>query len=202
MVNEYQELDRKEIGQFSSDIYMVATKAHGLLENLLNWSRIQTGRITFTPFSIDLKNIVNDVVLFNYENSKRKGIKIENLVEPNIFVFADNNMLETIFRNLISNSIKFTKDGGKISIFSSNKEEFIEVTVSDSGMGISEEDIKKLFKIDVHHTQIGTGEEKGTGLGLILCKEFVSKNGGDIWVESKLGKGSNFIFTLKSQKME
>ena len=202
MVNEYQELDRKEIGEFSSDIYMVATKAHGLLENLLNWSRIQTGRITFTPFSIDLKNIVNDVVLFNYENSKRKGIKIENLVEPNIFVFADNNMLETIFRNLISNSIKFTKDGGKISIFSSNKEEFIQVTVSDSGMGISEEDIKKLFKIDVHHTQIGTGEEKGTGLGLILCKEFVSKNGGDIWVESKLGKGSNFIFTLKSQKME
>ena len=105
-------------------------------------------------------------------------------------------MIRTIMRNLITNGIKFTKSGGEISISSKLVNKLIEVTVSDTGIGIKKEDIKKLFRIDVNHSTVGTDQEMGTGLGLIICKEFAVKNGGDLWVESEYGKGSNFIFQL------
>jgi two-component system, sensor histidine kinase and response regulator len=105
-------------------------------------------------------------------------------------------MISTVVRNLCSNSIKFTPKNGTIRVSALEKENNIEVCISDTGIGISEKDIDKLFRIDVHHTTIGTSSEKGTGLGLILCKEFIEKNDGQIWVESTLGKGSNFKFIL------
>ncbi|MBE9480652.1 MAG: HAMP domain-containing histidine kinase, partial [Bacteroidetes bacterium] len=127
-------------------------------------------------------------------------IIISNEIPEQIHVFADNNTINTVLRNLFSNAIKFTQQKGKVKITARNIDDFIEITIADSGIGIKPEDIKKLFGIDIGFSTVGTDNEKGTGLGLILCKEFIEKNNGKIWVESELGKGSNFIFTLPKVK--
>ena len=120
-----------------------------------------------------------------------------NTLEVNLFVKADKNMLNLLFRNLISNSIKFTNTGGRVEVYAVEKGERVEVTVSDNGTGILENEMKNLFKIDVHFSHKGTNNEIGSGLGLILCKEIIEKHGGAIWVESEVNKGSKFIFTLE-----
>ncbi len=130
------------------------------------------------------------------QNAKNKNITIANKINDNFIAFADEKMLKTILRNLISNAIKFTPQNGEIIVSAKTKDNEVEISIKDNGIGISENDIKKLFRIDIHHTTIGTSNESGTGVGLILCEELVNKNGGKIWVESELGKGSNFIFTL------
>ncbi|MCB9249068.1 MAG: HAMP domain-containing histidine kinase [Ignavibacteriales bacterium] len=127
---------------------------------------------------------------------KKKNISLEVNVDKNTIVYADKNTILTVIRNLFSNAIKFCKDGDVILIFSIKKNNNIEISVSDSGVGMSEEDLAKLFRIDVHHTSVGTAQERGTGLGLILCKELLVKNNGDIKVESVLGEGTTFTFTL------
>jgi signal transduction histidine kinase len=109
---------------------------------------------------------------------------------------SDRNMMDSILRNLISNAIKFTHTGGEVRIKAWEKQAFVEVTVEDTGVGISQEDLKQLFRGDVHHTTLGTTQEKGTGFGLLLCKEFVEKNGGQISIHSQLGKGTSIIFTI------
>jgi len=118
------------------------------------------------------------------------------IAKKEISVFADVNMFSTVFRNLVSNAIKFTPENGNITIHLIKKEDFCEITVKDNGIGISKENIRKIFRIDSNHSTLGTNGEKGTGLGLLLCKEFVEKHNGKIWVESAVGKGSRFIFTL------
>jgi signal transduction histidine kinase len=129
-------------------------------------------------------------------DAQRKNIKLESLIDQNITVFADEHMLKTICRNLISNAIKFTSENGAIRIQSKLTESQVKITVSDTGVGISSEDIPKLFRIDTNITTKGTSNETGTGLGLILCKEFIAKHKGEIWVESEIDKGSEFKFTL------
>lgn len=136
-----------------------------------------------------------DALMINIEN---KSIKINVNIDEKTIVFVDENMITTVIRNLISNAIKFSHPEGLISIRCAQKDELVELSVIDNGVGIKKEDQEKLFRIDQHVTTLGTSEEKGTGLGLILCKEFVEKNSGEIWVESELNKGSAFIFTLKS----
>jgi len=128
--------------------------------------------------------------------SSKKNIQIEVNSEEEIVIYADVNMLATVFRNLVANAIKFTNENGEISIQVKKKVDFCEISVRDNGVGILEEDIRKIFRIDSKHKTLGTKGEKGTGLGLILCKEFVEKNGGKIAVKSEVGRGSDFSFTL------
>ncbi len=196
IANEYKEMTQDELKEFANNMFDVAKKTFTLLENLLEWSRVQTGRMKFSPEGIALFKVSQQVVELNVDNARKKGVSIKNRVKPEHEVYADNNMLFTILRNLTSNAVKFSREGDEVMILSKMISGFIEVIVQDTGIGINREDIPKLFKIDVHHSEIGTDQEKGTGLGLILCKELVEKNGGTIRVESQPGEGSSFIFTV------
>lgn len=167
-----------------------------LLENLLEWSRSQTGSININPEVLDLLKITNEVVMLYENNAKQKNIIIKLKIKKSKTAFADGNMLKTILRNLLSNSIKFTNAGGKINLEVNSANGMVIYSVSDNGIGIGDDDIDKLFRIDVNPKTIGRSKEKGTGLGLILCKEFVEMNAGKIWVESEFGKGSTFKFSL------
>ena len=169
-----------------------------LLENLLSWSSSQTGRMEFLIQKIELKTLIDEIILLSKPAADIKQIELIDNVEADILVYADKNMLNTILRNLITNGIKFTESNGKviISVVKSTKKGFVEISVTDTGIGIPEEKIDELFLIDKNISTLGTNNEKGTGLGLILCKEFVEKQGGEIWVESEVGKGSQFKLIL------
>lgn len=198
---EHNELDRKTIGKFSSDIHVVASKAHGLLENLLGWTRIHTDRVVFNPVEFNLYPIVDDVFHFNDENAKVKNISLVNNVKVTDPVFADINMLNTVLRNLISNAIKFTGESGRVSISTQTVDGQLEVSVVDNGIGISPTDLKKLFDENLQYSGTGTHKEKGTGLGLIISKEFVEKHGSKLKAESKLGEGTRMYFSLGTKSL-
>jgi signal transduction histidine kinase len=149
----------------------------------------------FNPAYFQMTRLINEVELLLDNAAGQKSIVITNTVPDNIAVYADENMMSAVLRNLISNAIKFTHPGGKINISAEKKEE-LTVSVSDNGIGIPKNRIEQLFRIDENYSTSGTQNEKGTGLGLILCKEFIEKHGGKIWVESEEGKGSIFHFTL------
>ncbi len=171
-----------------------------LLENLLLWSRSQQGVIKFSPEKIDLKVLLFETMFNIQEQANKKNILVSDMIPENKIIFADNNMLSTVFRNLITNAIKFTPKSGKITIsakeVSDNNQEFINISVKDTGIGISKEIQSKIFDIAENTSTQGTENEAGTGLGLIICKEFIEKHGGKIWVESESNEGSCFIFSL------
>lgn len=167
-----------------------------LLENLTVWSQIQSGQIKYEPESIDIKSIIAQTIERFEESAKRKNISLSGIPEKQIFVHADYKMLNNIFYNLVNNAIKFSKQNGKVEIKLRPLKKFLEISVCDTGVGIKEKDIKKLFRLDIDQTTFGPPEEKGTGLGLIICKEFVNKHGGKIWYENNNGKGSKFVFTI------
>ena len=173
-----------------------AQNTFNLLESILMWAHTQSGKINFEPQPLNISNVYNDVMQSLLLNADNKKIAINYAVYEDIKVFADLNMLSTILRNLISNAIKFTNIGGQIHIFVLSLETNVEITISDTGVGIEPENISKLFDYSHVYTSIGTNNEKGTGLGLVLCKEFVEKHGGKIWLKSELGKGSEFKFTI------
>ncbi len=206
-LNKYiEKIDRKKEMEMIQMIHNASRNGFNLLENLLEWSRAQTGRISFRPLHIRLAPLVNESIDLLTTTAEKKEIRLESNVADETMVFADEDMINTVLRNLISNALKFTNKGGKVSVNErkriKNGKKYIQITISDTGIGISPEDQKKLFRIDVSHRTIGTSEEKGTGLGLILCKEFVEVNGGWIFVESESQKGSNFHFTLPVEKTE
>jgi signal transduction histidine kinase len=167
------------------------------LENLLSWSRSQSGIIEFRPEKLKIADLVNETIQLFESNAKNKSIHLDTEIDEYCTAFADKNMIGTVLRNLCSNAIKYTSKGGKVIIKCSEAENDIEISVNDTGVGIPPKEINNLFKLDVHRTTKGTADEKGTGLGLILCKEFVEKHGGEIWVESKKGEGSSFKFTIR-----
>lgn len=173
-----------------------ANSTYDLLENLLNWAKAQQNEIIFAPKKLNFKEITSSTINVLSKSAQNKEITIiENNVE-NTFVFADKNMLMTVLRNLISNAIKFSPNGKQIHIdLEKNTNENI-ITVKDEGVGISSENLQKLFKKNEQLTTNGTSGEKGSGLGLLLCKDFIEKHNGKIWVESEIGKGSRFKFTL------
>ena len=173
-----------------------------LLQNLLEWSRSQTGRLVVTPLEVRLTRIVDNSMSVLRPIAEQKNIRIEFDYDNNLTLFADPLMIETILRNLITNAIKFTPENGLIAIGASQSEDRINICVKDSGVGISEEDIVNLFKIDSTVKRKGTNNEDGSGLGLILCKEFVEKNNGKIWVASSPGNGSSFFFTVPAKTKE
>ncbi|MEJ5287062.1 MAG: PAS domain S-box protein [Bacteroidota bacterium] len=182
------------------DLLEFANQSYNLLENLLQWARTQTGTIPFNPEDTDLFEIALASKLLNEPNAKQKNIVISNNVPPQSFSFVDRNMITTIVRNLVSNAIKFTNPGGEIRINLIDKGDNFELSVSDTGVGMSKEQMDKLFKVGENVSTLGTSGEKGSGFGLILCKEFVEKNGGTIRVESELGKGTTFYVTLPKAK--
>lgn len=193
--NDFSEADKIEFLNLMKDS---SQNLYALLENLLEWSSSQRGSIQFDPTDLNLYLLSKDVVNLLKPTADKKKIAIQNDFNPSIMLYADSNMLNTVLRNLISNAIKFTPEQGTIKLNAAMEQEKCVISVSDSGLGMTAETIEKLFKIDSQLTTLGTNKEKGTGLGLILCKEFVEKHGGKIWVKSELGKGSTFYFTLPS----
>ncbi len=170
-----------------------------LLSNLLEWAMVQRGVIAFNPMEINLSELVSQSVSSLNQTALQKNIKIQNEVSENQSIYADEKMISTVFRNLVSNAVKFTKSGGIVKIKSSiNTEGMTEVSVIDTGLGIPEGIINRLFKLGENVGSKGTDGEPSTGLGLILCKEFIDKHKGSIWVKSKEGEGSTFSFTVKS----
>ena len=183
-------------------INISSENAYSLLENLLQWARTQTDRIKYNPQPLQLKLLIEENLKFHKINSDRKNIRLEQEVDDELMVYADKNMINLVLRNLLSNAVKFTNINGLIKVVAKKikreNSSIIEISVQDNGVGIEEEYIERLFRIDEHHSTSGTTGETGTGLGLIVCKEFINKNNGNIHVKSEKGKGSIFIFTLPS----
>ncbi len=196
LVEQIKRKDIEGIDEYANIILKSSNKAMDLLTNLMEWARMQTGRIVCKPEYFDMVNCINKEALLLNFIAWQKSINIKNNLPHEMTVFADKDMISTVLRNLISNAIKFTMPGGEIVISALEKQNKIIFSVSDSGVGISKNSIEKLFQIDQSYSTPDTNKNTGTGLGLILCKEFVEKNKGKIWVESDEGKGSTFFFTL------
>ena len=155
------------------------------------------------PKLIDLSQIAAENVELFAPQAEQKQILLSNVIPKNTTAYADPSMVDTVIRNLLSNALKFTAPGGNVAVSTAeHAEHFLAVSVMDTGMGIAEEMLPKLFRIDTHYKNVGTAGEQGTGLGLILCKELVETNGGNLWVESEVGKGTTFTFTLPKQPVE
>jgi signal transduction histidine kinase len=189
-----------EIRAYVDIIQKATNNLYRLLDNLLQWSSTQTGKLEFHPENFDLNQITDNIIQIMSIHADKKGIKLANLLPKNIQAYGDKNLISTVIRNLISNAVKFTHENGEIKIEGTVREKDIEIAVTDNGIGINQVDLDKLFRLDYNVSTIGTSEEKGTGLGLILCKEFVEKNGGTIRAESEPGKGSSFMFTIPKTK--
>jgi PAS domain S-box-containing protein len=188
--------DIDKIENFVINIHQSVQSTVNLLDDILTWARAQQGSIPFKPQNLSLRDVCNDVLMTLHPTASAKNIVIKCLAEDHLNVFADIDMLKTVLRNLVSNAIKFTNTGGAIRITAEQKDSNVTISVSDNGIGIPPENLAKLFDISEVLTTKGTAKETGTGLGLLLCKEFVEKHGGKIWVESEIGKGSDFRFTL------
>ena len=189
--------DIERIENLISIINKTSHQTFKLLEELLLWSKAHANRVPFEPRHIAFRSVCQQVVEGLWSNAVSKNIKISiQQIDENLMVFVDEHMLKTILRNLISNAIKFTQRNGEINIRIDCDQAFTVITVTDNGVGIARDQINKLWDMTQHYTTEGTASEKGTGLGLLLCKEFVEKHGGRIWVDSELGKGSSFRFVL------
>lgn len=198
LINHTDSLSKDEIRMLAGDLDKSLKNLFDLLENLLEWSRSQTGSIEFKPERFDLHALLGQNCELLGHQGKIKNIVIHGVPNEPLVVWAHRHSVNTVIRNLISNAIKFTPPGGSINVQTSHDREHVTVSVSDTGVGMSPEVVGKLFRIDSKISTKGTANEKGTGLGLILCRDFVEKNAGRIWVESEPGKGTTFYFSLPS----
>ncbi len=188
--------NQEELKEDVINLQTAAKRLYNLLENLLAWSRIQRGMIEYVPELINLYEIAQDNIYLFTSRAKQKQITLRTLIQQETMAYADYNMVNTVVRNLTSNALKFTSAGGSITLSAKQDGESVEISVSDTGTGIPETTLSQLFRIDTKYKRSGTAGEEGTGLGLILCKELVERNFGRIWVESKVGEGTTFRFTL------
>ena len=193
---DYNLFTEKERRSFASGIYQSTNNILRLLENLLEWSKSQTGGLNMVPVETELSQILENSVSVLRPQAQQKNIQMTFNCSNDLKIYADPHMIETVLRNLINNAIKFTPNNGSIGIAAERMEDKVRVNVSDTGVGISEEEVLNLIQIDSKVKRKGTNNEDGSGLGLLLCKEFVSKNNGMLWVESTSGKGSSFNFTV------
>ena len=194
--NDYNDERRME---FIRNINSASVNMFKLLENLLEWARMQSGRVVYNPVRMHIQPVIIEAVAAHDGNARNKNISMNINIDPELSIITDINMFMMLVRNLVSNAIKYTERNGKITITSRDLEELVEISVKDNGIGISREKQDKLFRIEYHCSSLGTDEERGTGLGLILCKEFVENSGGTIFVESEPGTGSCFRFTLPKE---
>ena len=191
-----KEFNKDQIEEYVNILYNSANNTLVLLDNLLVWAVSQNKEKNFKPVKINLYELLREEIGNLKTLASQKQIMLKQSVNPDLNVTADLQMVKTIVRNLISNAIKYTNVNGEIIINASELKKYVEVAVNDNGVGISTENQKKLFQIDKIHTTPGTYAEKGTGLGLLLCKEFVELHGGNLRIDSEVGKGSRFAFTL------
>ncbi len=196
LVEKVQQEEFGLVKEYTERIRQASLQSMNLLGNLLEWSRSQTGRIAFVPQCIDLVCLVDSVMDLMADTASQKGVELKSELLSPVMVNVDEAMLGTVLRNLVSNAIKFTKAGGMIRLSAEMRDTDCLVSVSDTGVGITTENQSKLFRVDQHYTTNGTADETGSGLGLLLCKEFIQKHGGAIWVESEVNKGSVFRFTV------
>jgi signal transduction histidine kinase/ligand-binding sensor domain-containing protein len=196
LISEMNESNSADQKIFVRKIHESTSHIFSLVENLLTWSRAQTNKISFQPERISLASIIDNVVTLSEPIFTAKKITVNKIYKSNKEGYADKPMIELVIRNLVSNAIKFTPENGQISISLTESNKEFQVEIRDNGVGISTEDQKKLFGLDTSYSKKGTNGEKGTGLGLIICREFIEKNNGKIWVESLPGKGSSFFFTI------
>ncbi|MCK5267052.1 MAG: hypothetical protein KAR07_02685 [Spirochaetes bacterium] len=186
----------EEILEMSKDLYSVVNNTAALLENLLSWARNQTGSLNYSPKSFYISPIIDEAIALVRNSANEKKIEIEVSMDRDVKVHADVDMIKTVMRNLITNGIKFTHPEGKVSIKIHKKENHIIIIIEDNGIGIEKNNLKNIFRIDSKLSTPGTNNERGTGLGLSLSKDFIDKCGGEIWVESEAGRGSRFFVKL------
>lgn len=196
LVENSLHISKEEIEQFIGRLNQSANQLYDLLQNLLNWAISQIGKLPFAPEKFVIREIADENVRLFQTNLQQKNQAIEINIEPGLYVLADRNMIKTVIRNLLSNAVKFTGAGGKITLLAKPAGHEIVFTVADNGSGMQEAELAKLFKIEEDVTTVGNNPEKGTGIGLILCKELMEKNNGRIWAESTPGQGSRFHFAL------
>ena len=196
IVDDFEKLDRGELNDSIKNLNLSFKNQYNLLNDLLHWAELQADNFNLQLEHIKLLDVINDVNSLLDLAAQKKNIQLLNSVEPKIHVFADKNMLQLVLRNLISNSVKFTPENGLVKVTAELNGTDIVLCVEDSGVGIPKDIQNNLFKLDTHHSQKGTANEEGSGLGLILCQEIIEKHNGSIWVESEINKGSKFFFTL------
>lgn len=192
----YTKMSHKEIQKALKSLDESAQNAFHLMDNLLNWSRTRLGRISPVIKQVCLQELVYEQIDLLQNMADARGIEIKAEMDEDICVMADRDMLNTVLRNLASNALKYTPEGGVIQFLAENGNDSVTITVADSGIGIKEKNLKKLFRDDLQYTTLGISQEKGSGIGLLLCREFITMNNGDIFVESEPDKGTLFIFTL------
>jgi len=192
----FDKFPTEKVRRFLGYIYQSSEQGFSLLENLLQWSRAQRGHISFSPRSIDLVATAQVSLEFLAPIAQSKGIALRNILPEQLQALADADMVQTILRNLGSNALKFTPEGGSVTFGARSEGQEVLVWVQDDGIGMEADQLEKLFRDDMHHSTPGLRNEKGTGLGLTLCREFVDKHGGRIWAESQPGKGTRMTFCL------
>lgn len=196
LVSDYDSLTDIEKKNIFSKVQENSKRTYNLLETLLQWAQMQMGKVEFKRNNFNLWTIVSGTIDLLFESAYLKKIKLINSIDDKIDLYADQNMINLVLRNLIANAIKFSKPGGDIIVSSTEDEEYFVISVKDFGVGIKEKMIDNLFRIDVHTSTMGTAKEKGSGLGLLLCKDMVNMHNGKIWVESVEGEGSKFSFSI------
>ena len=193
-------LDKEQVKNYSEIIHSSSKSAYYLLENLLNWSRLQTGRLQRNPVKINISDLVNDVIPLYKATASGKRIELINKMDHQLHIFADRNMVNTIVRNITGNAIKYTNEGGSVTFSADAQGKEVIIRIEDTGIGMAKDVIEKLFRSEDVQSTPGTAGEKGTGLGLIIAREFVEKNHGKLEVESEPGRGTTFIITLPAEE--
>jgi signal transduction histidine kinase len=196
LLAEYDNISEDERLSYINLLYNSSNSTYKLLENLLEWGRLQRGHIDIQQEELNLMDLINESIEPSLPNAAQKKITVVKNIENHILVKADNNSIKTIIRNLFNNAIKYTPNGGLVEFNAIRNGNSVEVSITDTGIGMSPKTISKLFKIEESQSRLGTNNESGTGLGLILCKDIIAKNNGKIWVESEPGKGSVFKFSI------
>jgi two-component system, sensor histidine kinase and response regulator len=200
LLSDFESFEDNDKISMISAIKQVSESTYKLLQNLLDWARVQTGVISFTPEEIVLNALLQDEFFMQRRLAEQKGIKMEFKATEDLRVVVDQNMISTVVRNLLSNAVKYTKSGGSVSLSLSREDDKAVISVKDTGIGMTKENVDKLFKVNENYKTYGTNNEEGTGLGLILCKEFIEKNNGQIEVSSEVGIGTETLFRLAIKK--
>ncbi|NQU51416.1 MAG: HAMP domain-containing histidine kinase [Bacteroidetes bacterium] len=197
--SDYEILNENERRKYINIIDKSADASFQLLENLLLWSSSQSNKIEIVKEELNLRNMLTEAIAAYLPGATMKNINVTIRIPDDLIIYADNFTIKSVMANLFNNAVKFTSSGGDIKIDGIRSTNFIQITIYDNGIGIPEEVIPKLFQIETNISTLGTNKEKGSGLGLLLCKEFIEKNGGRIWIESEFGKGTKAIITIPEQ---
>lgn len=200
IINHFDQLDKEELIQGVTTIHSASTHIFKLLENLLTWAQNQSGKINFAPETLNLRQQISKTIKAIESVAKNKRISIKMKIDNECRIFADENMFDTVIRNLVSNAIKYSYKGSEITIAATETDHQVQISIADKGVGINPERLSAIFEIDKRSNTTGTDNEQGTGFGLILCKEFINRHQGKIWVESTPGAGSIFTFSLPKNK--